>query len=635
MNTLNNQQINPGNRVDFSRIRRFSKGGIPKYQGSGKISNTFNTASDFWTNMNNDIISNWANIANNQNFNINDLNQFLTTNRSLYNNSGYDGTKAIKYDGVQQYQQDFHNKYGFGNTESFWGGMKTVDKTLGTGDVRPQEGQQFVGDNYFGTQTDYRRANYFSNDELARANEAVKARGWEFVVDDAQNEGHTIGDDGRQFYKLQEIQPTSDQPAKTTSTNYTTSNTDTQTTGNTNSQRFTPIEFLPQYQKGKWTGWEHLPGMAARNLMTNARNLKLDLQKQVPLAQASQQNEVVTNDYVGRTIMQQQLAEARARNSAAASNTSNADAARAMQLDFESQVAMPAEMQMAQRQSDEFNRTTELAQQKADANTTERTRIANYNREQLAADFNSKINAKQKYNLNKTQEFNSLSQNLAASKRQYDLQEAYNKDLYNQNVNNFLTLQQQQKAYDQYQTALKDGWKTGTGYEDLYNYLIGGGDDNFTQNQEYVDTLTQNKYDLTKVRPILETLAKDNPQIQAWLDNYDSYAGSQKLAYEKAYRQAALRNSRTNLFQKQYYTGPNDPALNRNLSTMYPGLGGYYKKGGKVEDRIIKYIEHNRKALKDQSDRVSKAQSEQSKKLARDLDALDRETLMLLRAIFK
>jgi hypothetical protein len=32
MNTLNNQQINPGNRVDFSRIRRFAKGGVPKYQ---------------------------------------------------------------------------------------------------------------------------------------------------------------------------------------------------------------------------------------------------------------------------------------------------------------------------------------------------------------------------------------------------------------------------------------------------------------------------------------------------------------------------------------------------------------------------------------------------------------------------
>jgi hypothetical protein len=31
MNTLNNQQINPGNRVDFSRIRRFAKGGVPKF----------------------------------------------------------------------------------------------------------------------------------------------------------------------------------------------------------------------------------------------------------------------------------------------------------------------------------------------------------------------------------------------------------------------------------------------------------------------------------------------------------------------------------------------------------------------------------------------------------------------------
>jgi hypothetical protein len=42
MNTLNNQQINPGNGVDFSRIRRFAKGGIPKFATAGKISNTYN-----------------------------------------------------------------------------------------------------------------------------------------------------------------------------------------------------------------------------------------------------------------------------------------------------------------------------------------------------------------------------------------------------------------------------------------------------------------------------------------------------------------------------------------------------------------------------------------------------------------
>lgn len=595
MNTLNNQQINPGNRVDFSRIRRFTKGEVPKYQNTpGKLPYNWD-----WDGLNNAI------------------------------NGGGFGTATA-------------TSLGYNKTFTPQGDIKTVADL-----EKSQDYTDFTNYVKQNAAADPKVMEYLKNlDAKSRKAGATTGhlfdasgnlvQGWENVYDGLRNDGMY----GAYHYSANKLTPSEDTvdvtehgPVDDTDTENT--NVTTENTGLNNNQTFTPVDFLPQYQKGKWTGWEHLPGMAARNLMTNARNLKLDLQKQVPLAQASQKNSVVTNDYVGRTIMQQQLAEARARNSVAASNTSDADAARAMQVDFESQVAMPAEMQMAQRQSDEFNRKTELAQQTADANTDGRTRIANYNREQLAADFNSKLNAKQKYNLNKTQEFNSLSQNLAASKRQYDLQEAYNKDLYNQNVNNFLTLQQQQKAYDQYSTALKDGWKTGTGYEDLYNYLIGGGDDNFTQNQEYVDTLTQNKYDLTKVRPILETLAKDNPQIQAWLDNYDSYASSQKLAYEEAYRQAALRNSFANLFQKQYYTGPNDSALNRNLSTMYPGLGGYYKKGGKVEDRIIKYIEHNRKALKDQSDRVSKAQSEQAEKLARDLDALDRETLMLLRAIFK
>jgi hypothetical protein len=80
---------------------------------------------------------------------------------------------------------------------------------------------------------------------------------------------------------------------------------------------------------------------------------------------------------------------------------------------------------------------------------------------------------------------------------------------------------------------------------------------------------------------------------------------------------------------------PNDPVLNKNLSNMFPGTGGYYKKGGKVEDRLLKYIEHNRKTFKDQSERLNRAQTNAHKKLVRDLDALDRETLMLLRAIFK
>jgi len=64
MNTLNNQQINPGNRVDFSRIRRFAKGGVPKFKTpAGTLSNTSNNSEDFWTNFNNDVITHWGQIA--------------------------------------------------------------------------------------------------------------------------------------------------------------------------------------------------------------------------------------------------------------------------------------------------------------------------------------------------------------------------------------------------------------------------------------------------------------------------------------------------------------------------------------------------------------------------------------------
>jgi hypothetical protein len=65
---------------------------------------------------------------------------------------------------------------------------------------------------------------------------------------------------------------------------------------------------------------------------------------------------------------------------------------------------------------------------------------------------------------------------------------------------------------------------------------MSGGDPNFSDNQEYVDTFIHNKYDLTKIRPILETLGKDNPAIQAWLDDYDAYNSALKLSYEAANR---------------------------------------------------------------------------------------------------
>ncbi len=627
MNTLNNQQINPGNRVDFSRIRRFSKGGVPKFKTpAGTLSNTSNTSEDFWTNFNNDVITRWGQIAGDQNFNINDVNTFLQQNRNLARTTGYDGTRAVYGQGVKQYQQDFHNKYGFGNTNSFWSGMNAANNALNTGDSRQASGQQFRGDDYFGTQTDYRRANYFSADELARANEVVKNRGWQFVLDDAQNEGHTVGADGRQFYKLQEIPQTT-----TTSTTPTTVTDTTTEESSITPNEYQSAEYLPEYRKGIWTDGLHLAGIYGNNMIGALRNYNLDMKKRVPLQQAAQQHAIVTDGYAERMLNKQALAEARARNAAAAANTSNADAARQMQLDFESQVAMPTEMKNNAIKASEFARTSQHVQNVANANSLERTRVANVNRQNLVADYNNKIAAKQKLNATRTAETANLIQNLDASLNKFNLQEKMNKQYYNQAVNDYMFNKEKSAAYKEYSDILENGHLR-AGYEGLMSHLLNGGDSSITT--EDLASLRDSQGDFTKTKAILEKYAPNNPEIAAFLSEVEGLQNQAETNYYKRVQDLASKKSYANLFQKQYlgsYPGFERDYLNTNWTTLFP----YYKRGGKVEDRFIKYVEHTRKVLKDQDDRNKHVQTQAQKKLLRDLDALDRETLLLLRSIFK
>jgi hypothetical protein len=60
------------------------------------------------------------------------------------------------------------------------------------------------------------------------------------------------------------------------------------------------------------------------------------------------------------------------------------------------------------------------------------------------------LGAKEKMIKNNTAEINSFIQNLANSRRQYELQEAHDKDLYRNAVNDFIVKQGSTKAYTDY-----------------------------------------------------------------------------------------------------------------------------------------------------------------------------------------
>lgn len=591
MNTLNNQQINPVSRVDFSRIRRFAKGGIPKYQNaSGTLKYNWDP---FYGQFQNNSLSTM------------NSNTSIPWNRTWSPNETYNTVQDLE--NTQNYKDFTNYVLNNSNNEQVMQYLKHLDSQA-------------------------RRSGSSEGLLFTDANQTTLRDGW-------NNEYSRLRSDGKygyfhltpEFIQEPPVAETPDTPQPDSPIEHTTPELQQPELTET---EYKASEYLPEYRKGIWTDGLHLAGIYGNNMIGALRDYNLEMKKRVPLYQASQQNAIVTDGYTERMLNQQALSEARARNSAAAANTSNADAARQMQLDFESQVGMQNEMQNNAIQAREYKASLQNAQQVADQNTANRITVANQNHANLVADYNAKIDARRKLNATKTAETAGLIQNLDASLNKFNLQEKMNKQYYNQSVNDYMFNKEKTAAYNDYSDILENGHLR-AGYEGLMDHLLnGGGDSALTNNAEDFAALRENRGDFTKTRAILERYAKNNPEIAAFLSEVDELRKQAWGVYEKKYNSLLANKSYANLFQKQYlgsYPGFERDFLNTNWTTLFPS----YKKGGKVEDRFIKYVEHTRKVLKDQDDRNKHVQTQAQKKLLRDLDALDRETLLLLRSIFK
>ena len=588
MNTLNNQQINPGNRVDFSRIRRFAKGGVPKYQ------NTPGTLKYNWDPFYGQFQNNSLSAMNS--------NTSIPWNRTWSPNETYNTVQDLE--NTQNYKDFTNYVLNNSNNEQVIQYLKHLDSQA-------------------------RRSGSSEGLLFTDANQTTLRDGW-------NNEYSRLRNDGKygyfhltpEFIQEPPAAETPDTPQPDSPIKHTTPELQQSELTET---EYKASEYLPEYRKGIWTDGLHLAGIYGNNMIGALRDYNLEMKKRVPLYQTSQQNAVVTDGYTERMLNQQALSEARARNSAAVANTSNADAARQMQLDFESQVGIQNEMQNNAIQAREYKASLQNAQQVADQNTANRTSVANQNRANLVADYNSKIDARRKLNATKTAETAGLIQNLDASLNKFNLQEKMNKQYYNQAINDYMFNKEKSAAYNEYSDILENGHLR-AGYEGLMGHLLSGGDASITT--EDLASLQDNQGDFTKTKAILEKYAPNNPEIAAFLSEVEGLQSQAETNYYKRVQDLASKKSYANLFQKQYlgsYPGFNRDFLNTNWTTLFPS----YKKGGKVEDRFIKYVEHTRKVLKDQDDRNKHVQTQAQKKLLRDLDALDRETLLLLRSIFK
>lgn len=592
MNTLNNQQINPGNRVDFSRIRRFAKGGIPKFAlPAGAIYH--------WDNFN----AMWDNRAN----------AGTATSTSIPWNKEYSTVSDLE--NSLQYR-DFTD-YVINNTsdDNVMSYLKKLDAQ-----ARKSGAQQGL---------------LFTGDDQTTLNE-----GW-------ADEYKRLRNDGKYgyFHLTPEIQfqgniptvPVTETSASdsTTSTNEETVDSGTSTVPGD----YQSAEYLPGYKKGLYTDWAHLGAIYANNMRGLRKQRDLGLQQKVALDQAPQQNAIVTDGYAERKANEAAKNEMMSRAADMASNSANADQQRAI-LEQANEAAAQYDLQNNRIQASTYNQESKNATAVGNWNSQQRQAYANSNNQKLAADWNSKVNTLANYEANKTAQTSDFINKLDHSYSTYQQQEKANALAHNQALNEYMFGVERDRAWKDVQDWQNSGFRTmdyggGRTYDGLINYITSGGDEELLSKMSDADlqTLQENAGDASIVMPVLERYAQDSDEIRAFLAAYKSKLSTLEDDYYTRAQDLMSHYKKLGLYQKQYYgsdPGWKRDGLNVNWTTM-----PYYKSGGKVYDRVLKYIEHNRKVANDRDKRAANAEKEAQKKLLRDLDSLDRETMLLLRAIFK
>lgn len=410
--------------------------------------------------------------------------------------------------------------------------------------------------------------------------------------------------------------PNKDDGKKTTTTSYSYSNpfssiSDVPTT-------FNKPEHIP------WTDWIPHTMQLMNAHAANSKLAKLQKKMSFPKQVAPQKNAIVTDAYAQRQLLEKQKQELLAK--ADATQVANMDQKMAIMRQAEEQAGKYNDAQ-AQLQSQEYAQTKKDVNDVANWNLVKRAEIADHNAKVNSAAYNNWLNAeKQKV----------TSDSAARKSYLYDMYKDYGLYKQNQRLN--------ERAYKEAQLKL-----------DLTNKL------------SELENIFQDKSDPSRWE-MLSQYAVEFVNSGALTDEAEkAIVGNQALSAEAVKQKLQQDPQFRNLILTKLLTGTDDitkrfksafdeyiKRLNRDYDVAYNSHymqnqaaraalpitvsnqifdRGLFKKGGKLS--VLKEVvkqnqrekESNRKASSDFHKRTSK-------ELARQLGALDKEQLMLLKSIF-
>lgn len=534
---------------------------------------------------------------------------------------------TVSYDqDIADYQNSINEKFSFVNNKGIANGIDKgrynylAEKKFATGD-RPES---WTADGYGGAQT-YDRTTLGAEGDWDE--DSQEFNDWQSKLNALDTE--TYLDQKDKVYKLKlktpqqapsieqatpEQEPTVEQP---TPTEQPIAQTPPALTFNKD---------VPEFKSTPWTDWIPLTANLINDFRTNLRSYNQEVKKKFPLQEAPYQQAIVTNNYAGRQIRSGIAANIRAR--ANQNLSSNADYNLALQQNAENQ-ANQLEEQNALDQTQRYNETTKNVNAVANFNNQTGTAVANANAQQNAAAYNNILAARQRLYKANNASLNSYNANMYTSHGNWLQNYRLEKARYNRALNDY--------NYSKQATEL---YKT-SGLEALEG-------DNGIYNSNAFNSLIRELEDDTNVTGILDSEGKVSPElVKTWIENNPNDERVKRLQtnfqneYNRAYN--SYKNRLEEISSKRALNNLNIRMTESNQGTRWGDILRerrnkpnplYQKRGGRAA-RLVEYMEHYRKAQKDVADRNTETQKILWKQLGRDLDLIDKETLLLLKAAFK
>ena len=384
------------------------------------------------------------------------------------------------------------------------------------------------------------------------------------------------------------------------------------------------------------------PFIAGLGLAANEHQYHNEMLKKVPLLEAPYR-QYITGAYKA-TVDAYNNAGAGIQSQAnrIASQTSNLEQSQATQLQG-AEMAANKQLEGALKQQEGYNQDRQKVLETSWYNNAARTEIGNQNRINLVADFNRKLDAKSKYQQVRNNIKSDFINKTWTDFQQWAANEKNERDSALASYNDYIAGLRGQQAIKPYTDLASDPMKLKsftTVYQNAFNdFNSNRGSDHTWQdaNRELVNIFSNDDLD-------------QNAKNEAFM-NYLRTSNSDYAAQFNRGRQSELTTAKNNAIIARQKIQNELAALHPSYRNTYIGGWGpwdtrhlgrqlaFEKNGGilrmKHGSRFVDYLEHNRKAIKDQKQTTIEVSKQMERQLKTQLESLDRETLILLRSIFK